>query len=389
VTRDRRPPSDLVLGFTAFDSWDAAVNRQHAFSMDRLVQRAIEDPDVSRLLVVDPFRSAPILGVRRVLGSRPAFPTATDRRLVTPVRVRRRDPLSRSGLVRTYVAHDRAVERAARRMGLSSPVMITSNPFVAAYAPARWAGTVTYYAWDDWSGYPLHRSRWGAYEEAYEAIRSNGRGVCAVSRPLLERIGGTGPATVVPNGVDADLWRPEAQAPDWMAHLPRPVLLYSGSIDDRIDLAAMSAAATAVPRGTVLIVGQVVDPRAVEAVAALENVVVRPRVDHVVMPSIVAGCDVGLVPHRRTRLTESMSPLKAYEFLAGGLPVVGTDLVPMRGIDPRMVLVDSPEDFGDGVEAALALGRMPEAERVAFVDANSWTDRTSRVLDFAAGLHRA
>lgn len=375
---------DLVVGFTAVDSWDAAVGRHLAMPLDRLVARALGHPDLGRVLVADPFRSAPALAVRRLLGQRAPF-EATDRGhdLVSPARLRRRDPVDPAGIARTYARYDRHLERAATRLGLRRPAVITANPFVAAHAALRWAGPVTYYAWDDWAGYPPHRPWWPAYEAAYTAIRGSGRAVCAVSSTLLERIAPAGPGVVVANGIEASLWGEPGAAPAWVAALPRPILLYIGTIDSRIDAEALAAVAAAVPNGTVLVVGLVTEPDVLLPLDLLPNVVRHPLVGHTEMPAIVAAADVGIVPHRRTRLTESMSPLKLYEFLAGGLPVVATDLTPMRDVDPRVVLADSAPAFGSAVTEALALGRAPEADRRAFVDANSWEHRTDQILAFA------
>ena len=97
---------------------------------------------------------------------------------------------------------------------------------------------------------------------------------------------------------------------------------------------------------------------------------------------MIAAADVGLVPHVRTPLTEAMSPLKLYEYLAGGLPVAAVDLPPIRGVDARVVLAPVG---GDMVPArcagALALGRAPEPERLAFVREHSWARRFDDLLD--------
>lgn len=385
MTVDEARGPDLVLGFTAFDSWGSAVGRRHLMPMDRLVLRALSDPGVGRVVVADPFRSGPVLAARRLLGSLVDFPATASHRRVAPARLMRHDPTSPGRLARTYEAHDRAVRHAAERLGLRSPTVVTANPFVAAYSPLEWAGSVTYYAWDDWSGLPAQERWWEAFEDAYAQIRRNGRGVVAVSSPLLRRISPTGPGIVVPNGIEPGLWRTVSEPPAWLNALPRPLCVYTGSIDSRLDTELLSAAARAVPNGTVLVIGRVTEPDAVGPLASLRNVVLHPPVDHGSVPAVVAACDVGLVPHRRTRLTESMSPLKLYEFLAGGLPVVAVDLEPMRGVDPHVRLVDAPADFERAVGAALADGPMPEARRAAFVEANSWADRTGRILDFAVG----
>jgi hypothetical protein len=82
-----------------------------------------------------------------------------------------------------------------------------------------------------------------------------------------------------------------------------------------------------------------------------------------------------------------MSPLKVYEYLAAGLPVLATDLPPVRELGSRVLLADSVEEFGGLVDHALALGLEPEPERVAFVTENSWTARHRAILDMS--LHPA
>jgi hypothetical protein len=80
-----------------------------------------------------------------------------------------------------------------------------------------------------------------------------------------------------------------------------------------------------------------------------------------------------------------MSPLKIYEYLAGGAPVLSVDLPPVRGIDPRVLRTDAVAGFADRVDEALGLGRAPEDERLAFVSANSWASRHERILETAYG----
>jgi hypothetical protein len=80
-----------------------------------------------------------------------------------------------------------------------------------------------------------------------------------------------------------------------------------------------------------------------------------------------------------------MSPLKLYEYLAGGRPVAATDLRPVRGVHPRVELVATGDSFADAVGRALSGGPMPEAERAAFIGANSWPNRVEAMLSAALG----
>ena len=82
-------------------------------------------------------------------------------------------------------------------------------------------------------------------------------------------------------------------------------------------------------------------------------------------------------------MTEAMSPLKLYEYLAGGAPVAAVALPGIAGVDPRVELVEPGGDIGPAVERALARGRPPERERSEFISANAWDNRLETILDVA------
>jgi glycosyltransferase involved in cell wall biosynthesis len=95
------------------------------------------------------------------------------------------------------------------------------------------------------------------------------------------------------------------------------------------------------------------------------------------------SAELALVAHRRTPLTEAMSPLKVYEYLAAGSPVISIDLPPVRALGDRVILVDAVADFADVVDRALALGPADELDRQRFIAANSWSARHASVMAIA------
>jgi teichuronic acid biosynthesis glycosyltransferase TuaH len=143
------------------------------------------------------------------------------------------------------------------------------------------------------------------------------------------------------------------------------------------------AIARALPEATVVLAGPLLDPTHLRPLCAEPNVEIRPALTRAGVTGLIRVADVGLIPHVRSPLTEAMSPLKLYEYLAGGLPVVGTDMPPLRGVDPRVLLVGESGGYPAAVNAALALGPAAEDERLTFVQTNSWAARHERLLDVA------
>lgn len=380
--------TDLVVTFFT-DTWADAVERELCFTIDRCILEALDDPGVSRLLVANPYRSAPVSALRRLQGrtSAPLPPGANPAELVQPLRLRRHDPRGERALVESYLSYDRELERAAAAHGMVEPTVISANPFAVAHCPFEWAAEVTYYGYDDWSALPALETRWEAIDRAYEMIASRRRRVAAVSETIIDRIASSGPTIVVPNGIEPAEWEPPWEVPTFAAEVSRPMILYVGSLGERLDIDMLEATAARIGSGELLLVGTVGDEHVVSRLEEVPNIRVEGRVGREHVAGLIHSADVCIMPHVESDLTVSMSPLKIYEYLAGGAPVVATDLPAIRDIDERVVRV-RPGDargFADAVQRALSMPAATEADRRDFIRANSWRARFDELLAFATG----
>jgi teichuronic acid biosynthesis glycosyltransferase TuaH len=377
-------PKDAIFTFDEI-TWDAAQRRGMCFPTDRVALALTADQRVGRLLICNQPRSAPIKLVKDALRRPAAFPTTDRVHLYEPLRLRRRDPVSPAGLERSYARYGQRLRRAAERRGLRRPAVVTAHPFVAAYADLDWAGPVTLLASDDWAAHPAYERWRPAYLDAYERVARRRLRVCAVTAAIVERIEPQGTAVVVPNGVDPEEWSTVAPPPTWFAELPGPRLLYVGTLDSRLDVDAVLAVARAWREGSIVLAGPIADPDYLVRLHEEPNVHFPGPLPRREVAALAHAADACLVPHRRLPLTEAMSPLKVYEYLAGGGPVAATDLPPLRGIEGPLELAPPGGDFVAAVRAALARGPMTEAERQRFVADNSWSRRTDEVLALALG----
>jgi glycosyltransferase involved in cell wall biosynthesis len=375
----------VIFGFDEL-TWAAAQERGMFSPQDQLALALLDDPRVERLLICERPRSAPVKLIKDVVQRPVKFESSERARLWQPLRWRRHDPVSVPALERAYAAYDRHLRRAARRFGLERPAVITGQPFVAAFAGLDWAGPVTLFATDDLAAHPGYERWHPALRVAYERVAQRGRRVCAVSSAIVDRISPSGPAAVVPNGVDPAMWLESADPPRWFAELPGPRLFYVGTLDTRLDIEAIRAVARAWPQGSVVLVGPVVDEAHLAPALAEPNVVAHQSVPRDQVAALARAADACLLPHRQTPLTEAMSPLKLYEYLASGSPTVATDLEPVRRAEGRIFRVAPEGDFVAGVRTALAAGPADELERRRFVERNSWAHRSAEVQELALRL---
>jgi teichuronic acid biosynthesis glycosyltransferase TuaH len=370
----------MILGYT---SWSGAARRGWIHSEDRLTRFLLDSPRVRRLLVCNPYRSGPSKLVRRVLGrADEPFPATDSRHLHEPLRLRRADPTGELAVQRSVAAYERSVRQAAADVGLERPAAIVAHPLVAGFGKFDWADPVTYFATDDLASYEGLRPWWPAYQASFARLRAHDRQVAAVTPGALASVGA--PGAVVPNGIEPTEWLQPGPPPGWFATLPSPRLLYVGTLDFRLDLAQVKALAEGYREASIVLVGRCPEPARYDALRALPNVTIRPPVERADLPALVAAADVGLIPHVRNTLTEAMSPLKLYEYLAAGLPVAATDLQGIAGVAPaRTELAQTPDELLQAVGRALETGRWAESERQRFIADHAWDRRFERLLDLA------
>jgi glycosyltransferase involved in cell wall biosynthesis len=385
-------PRDVVFTFS-YETYADAVARGMMRPPDRILQTLLRTSAVDGVLVANPFRSLPSVLLRRLRGADPVFPGGPRRALITPTRLARADPVAVDRIVRSYRRYDTILRDRALGLGLRRPAVITTNPLVAAFCPLGWASAVTYFGRDDWLSSAARREYWPAYQAAYRQIRESEIAVAAVSQEIIDRIDPLGPHAVVPNGVDPEEWGGEPPPPPaWLSGIPTPRAVYAGTLDERLDTEGIAALAVARPQLQIVLVGPAPDPAYLAQLDGLPNVNVRGGVGRRELVATLRNCQLSLVAHRRTPLTEAMSPLKVYEYLAAGLPVVSVDLGPIRRVDDRILIAESTAEMGPLTDRALAEGAMTEQERSSFLESHSWASRHEAILSLALRpglLHRS
>lgn len=114
----------------------------------------------------------------------------------------------------------------------------------------------------------------------------------------------------------------------------------------------------------------------------LKNVEHVGYVPYSKLPELLAQCDLGILPSQINDYTNSMFPMKFYEFIASGLPIVSTKLNAIEGIESKFIQkISSSSEFSIAAESLLTLGKIPCIDRELLIGKNTWKERTSIMLN--------
>jgi len=274
---------------------------------------------------------------------------------------------------------------AARRMHLGAPVLWGYVPQAEVLVDTLTPGLVIYHCVDDIAVQDgIDAASFAAAERRFAARADL---VIASSPALADRMRTMSSHVLYAPNVDDTHHFASALLPatvdQSISALPRPRIVFVGAIAaKKLDLDLLAAIADARPAWTLALVGPIGlgDPSTdVSALAARANVHLLGARPQARLPEVLRGATVGLIPYRRSRLTESIFPMKVYEYLAAGLPVVATGLPALADVD-GVELVDGLAQALAALEAALREDS-PE-RRQARSDAvrdNSWETRIEQI----------
>jgi glycosyltransferase involved in cell wall biosynthesis len=277
------------------------------------------------------------------------------------------------------------VRRAARRLGMERPLLWGYVPQAEQLIPALEPRLVVYHCVDDIA------AQKGVDAEAFRAGEqrfARAADLVIASAPALaERLRLLNPNVLyAPNVADTRLFRAALEVgpvDPALEPLPRPRIVFHGAlVATKLDLGLIAGLARLRPDWSIALVGPrgLGDPGTdlspIEGIANIHELGSRT---HDELPAVLRGAAAGIIPYSMNPLTGSIFPMKVYEYLAAGLPVVSTPLPALDGVED-VILAPDADAMAAALDRELA-AETPErrAERSRRAASHSWDARIEEI----------
>jgi len=261
-------------------------------------------------------------------------------------------------------------------------------PYNYHLASAFPAGTVTVYDWiDDLSVFPYDRD---FLAENHRCALGGATVVASVSRKLdAEAKAVRSDALYLPNGVDYERFATDHVAVPGDPVLEsvlvagRPIAGYYGALAKWFDYDLVDELARRRPDWSFVLIGPMLDDSLTgKALLDRSNVCWTGPRDYRSLSGYLRCFDVAMIPFRINDITLATSPLKLYEYLAGGKPVVTTPMPECEAF-PEVRIARDAEELSRALDAALEDGRDERfRSRLREIGReSSWSARVKALLD--------
>ncbi|PAE25820.1 glycosyltransferase [Bacillus sp. 7894-2] len=214
--------------------------------------------------------------------------------------------------------------------------------------------------------------------------------VCfATAKQLLEdRKNWSSNFHLVPNGAEYEhfsrVQSEELLIPQDISHIKKPVIGFVGGISDWIDLDMIAKAAQNLPNHSFVMIGPV--DTGIDQFRTLKNVHFLGAKSYKDLPNYIQSFDICLIPFRINKLTRSVNPIKMYEYLSAGKPIISTPLPEVIHFKNAIDITQNAEELEISIKSLLSTTSNANSaekirERQLIGQENSWDARWKKVSE--------
>lgn len=185
---------------------------------------------------------------------------------------------------------------------------------------------------------------------------------------------------LIPNGCDYNHFQ-AAQIPHGIDCEPfngnKAIIGYIGAIAPWLDQSLINEMAHCLPEYEFVFIGPLIHQKGIAF--ANKNMHYLGSKNYSDLPQYMSNFSYCLIPFKITEMTKGVNPVKFWEYLASGNPILST---PLPEIPQEYVTLITSNTFS---KSSLKLGNIGRDARIILARNNSWTERATKLL---AIIHR-
>jgi GT2 family glycosyltransferase len=265
-----------------------------------------------------------------------------------------------------------------------SVVQVATWRDVAVEARRRFGWQVVYDCMDEWNSFPGMKPQLLAAEE--RLVTEADLVTVSAGRLLEKWRGRNARVELIRNAADFVRFSAPVQQLA-LEDVRHPIVGYFGAIAAWFDVELLTRVATERPGYSFVLIGGVFDVD-VSAIERLPNVRLLGQQPYERMPAYLHAFDVCIIPFVVDEITAATDPVKFYEYISQGKPVVSTYMPELEAYRDVVSMAEDAEDFLRKLDLAIAEDDPAlHARRVEVARANTWPARSAAMLTAIRDAH--
>lgn len=284
----------------------------------------------------------------------------------------------------------------SQRFRLESPLLWIYHPDAVYFVGKMGEEMVIYDCVDEYSAFPAYSSPLRKKEivSNEEKLINRADIVFTTSKPLQEKKKKLNLNTYLVHNV-ADVshfsraYYEELSLSEDLRGVAKPIIGFIGALDSyKVDFELISFIAERQPKWSIVLIGPIAEgdrSTSIDKIQAKKNIYFLGLKSYKELPAYLKAFDVCIIPYKLNEYTRFSFPLKVFEFLAAGKPVVTTNLPSLAELQNVLRVATGPEEFLKQISEALLEDNSQVEKRVKVAGENTWDHRIDQLLSIIRG----
>ena len=277
------------------------------------------------------------------------------------------------------------IKKIAIDLNFGDFVLWSYYPFAASYWGKMGQKMTIFEAVDSWLLHSSYSKYTDKLKIAYEKIKNETDLIFVVSKNLTNFFDDQPNVYWIPNGVDNKHYNKKFSLINRdISDIPKPIIGYIGVVQEKVDFKLLEYIADNNLDKSLVIIGPVwtEQEKAKEELSQKKNVFFLGYKKYNEALQYIQQFNVGIIPHKTAGFSATTNPMKMYEYLSCGKPVVATSNIGTENVADMISVAKDYESFNKAINEALEKDNTDAQEkRKEFVKKFSWFNTVSKMLD--------
>ncbi|MGD9679085.1 MAG: glycosyltransferase [Vulcanibacillus sp.] len=225
------------------------------------------------------------------------------------------------------------------------------------------------------------------YKMEKELMKKANVSFATAKQLMADREGWSNNFHLIPNGAEYEHFavasKDDGYIPTDIKEFRYPVVGFVGGISDWIDIALIADVAKQMEDIRFFLIGPIATD--IEQLRKLPNIQIFGAKRYKELPSYIKHFDICLIPFKINKLTESVNPIKLFEYFSTGKPIISTPLPEVVAYSHVVDIVHNAQEMIESIEKIIAIGvkkdpRIKEREQLG--RENSWDTRWQLAVNY-------
>lgn len=279
--------------------------------------------------------------------------------------------------------HAKNITRVLNELGFSDFILWIASPRMVDMAAKIHSTIKVFDAIDNLLAHPQMSRSYGRIKKSYRWVDDNADLICIAAEGQRKMFTNSSKLFLLPNCVDSVfLDAKKSEMPFDVKDVAKPTAGYVGVLQERMDVQLIEETAKRLPDVNFVFVGPIKSKPYFEILMKYRNIHFLGIKRYSEIPDYIRYFDVCIIPHKVNEFTNSMDPLKIYEYLACGKPIVSTPVAGTERFKEHIYLAKTPAEFADALKRAFSTdSEKMSADRISLALKHSWDNAISNMIE--------